>query len=148
MVKDVYLDASLESITSLYLGQESFLSRKALLIVRADVKVFGHDVILVKSSYVVGDSSKVAEAGEWLRRDRLQGRPINTSDGVKVGTVGDVIVDDEAQIIGFSLSRIFVEGAVAQDRAVHRKAITGVGNDDEPMIIDLTKAEQRRLVVS
>lgn len=143
-VKDVYVDTNIELITGIYLGQEDIFSRKALLITRADVAVFGIDAILVKDSNVVVNSSQFSEVTSWLRRDRLQGRQIATTDQTLVGLVGDAVINDEAQIIGFILSRIFVEGAIAQDGAVYRRVITDVGDDDVAMAIDLAKAQRQR----
>ena len=70
-VKDLYLDQEAGTITGIFLGKEGLFSRKALLIPRDGVSVFGLDVILVKNNNVVTDSNQYAPAAGWLRRGDL-----------------------------------------------------------------------------
>jgi uncharacterized protein YrrD len=141
-VKDLYLDQDLELLTGIYLGSEGLLKRKALLIARRSIMVFGVDAILAKSSDVVTDDEQAEEAEHWLRREDLQKREIDTPGGTKVGTIGDILLDGEARIIGFSLGKVFVEGPVAESRRIMKGAIEDTGRDDGTMTVDLTKAEQ------
>lgn len=146
-VKDLYLDQSLESLTGLYLGSEGLFNRKSLLIHRDQVSVFGIDAILVKSSDVVTDSNEAAESlTKWLRRENLQDREVDTSGGTKVGTIGDVLLDDEVRIVGFSLGRIKVSGPVAENKTIPREAMLDTGSDNDALTIDLTIAEKQTLV--
>ena len=144
-VKDLYLDSGLNLVSGVYLGPRGLFSRKSLLIERNNVMVFGVDVILAKHSDTVTDSSKAAEWAKWMRRDRIQGRQVATAGGTKVGTIDDVILDEAMRIIGFRLSRVFVEGPIAERRAVVREAVIELGNEDDVMIIDLSKAERQSL---
>lgn len=141
-VKDLYLDQDLELLTGIYLGSEGLLKRKALLIARRSIMVFGVDAILTKSSDVVTDEDDAEEAKFWLRREDLQKRDIDTPGGTKVGTIGDILLDGEARIIGFSLGKVFVEGPVAESRRIMKGAIEDTGRDDGVMTVDLSKAEQ------
>jgi hypothetical protein len=59
-----------------------------------------------------------------------------------VATVGDILLDEEANVIGFSLAKVFVEGPVANKKTVMREALVDTGRDDGTMTIDLAKAEQ------
>lgn len=144
-VKDLYLDSGLNLVTGVFLGPQGLFSRKSLLIDRNDVMVFGVDVILAKHSDAVTDSSKAAQWAKWIRRDKLQGRQVATAGGTKVGTIDDVILDEAMRIVGFRLLRVFVEGPIAERRAVVREAVVEPGNEDEAMIIDLSKAESQDL---
>ena len=141
-VKDLYLDKDLELMTGIYVGSEGLINRKALLITRRNVIVFGIDAILAKSSDVVTDDSQADEAKHWLRRDDLQKREIDTPGGTKVGSIGDILLDEEARIMGFSLGKVFVEGPVAESRRILKGAIIDTGRDDGIMTVDLSKAEQ------
>ncbi|MCI0397690.1 MAG: PRC-barrel domain-containing protein [Chloroflexi bacterium] len=141
-VKDLYLDQDLELINGIFLGQEGLFNRKALLVPRREVTVFGLDAVLVRASDVVTDDSEVEEIKHWLRREELQGREVDTPGRTKVGTVGDILFNDQAQIVGFSLAKVFVEGPVAKSRTVMKGAITDTGRDDGIMTVDLAKAEQ------
>jgi uncharacterized protein YrrD len=141
-VKDLYLDKDLELLTGIYLGSEGLIKRKSLLISRRNVMVFGLDAILAKSSDVVTDDEKAEEAEHWLRREDLQKREIDTPGGTKVGSIGDILLDEEARVVGFSLGKVFVEGPVAESRRVLKGAIVDTGRDDGVMTVDLSKAEQ------
>ena len=141
-VKDLYLDQDLELLTGIYMGSEGLIKRKSLLIARRSIMVFGIDAILAKSSDVVSDDDQAEEAKHWLRREELQKREIDTPGGTKVGTIGDVLLDEEARISGFSLGKVFVEGPVAESRRILKGAIIDTGRDDGVMTVDLSKAEQ------
>jgi uncharacterized protein YrrD len=141
-VKDLYLDQDLELLTGIYLGSEGLIKRKSLLIARRSIMVFGVDAILAKSSEVVSDDEATKEAEHWLRREELQKREIDTPGGTKVGTIGDVLLDAEAHINGFSLGKVFVEGPVAESRRIMKGAVVDTGRDDGVMTVDLSKAEQ------
>ena len=145
IVKDLYLDTGLNLVTGVFLGPQGLFSRKSLLIERNNVMVFGVDAILAKHSEAITDSSKAAEWGKWIRRDKLQGRQVATAGGTRVGTIDDVILDEAMRIIGFRLLRVFVEGPIAERRAVVREAVIEPSNEDEVMIIDLGKAERQSL---
>jgi sporulation protein YlmC with PRC-barrel domain len=141
-VKDLYLDPDLELLTGIYMGSEGLIKRKSLLIPRRSIMVFGIDAMLSKSSDVVTDDEQAEEAEHWLRREDLQKREIDTPGGTKVGTIGDILLDGEARIIGFSLGKVFVEGPVADSRRILKGAIVDTGRDDGTMTVDLSKAEQ------
>jgi uncharacterized protein YrrD len=141
-VKDLYLDKDLELLTGIYMGSEGLLKRKSLLITRRNIMVFGLDAILAKSSDVVTDDEQTEEVKHWLRREDLQKREIDTPGGTKVGSIGDILLDEEARIVGYSLGKVFVEGPVAESRRILKGAIIDTGRDDGVMTVDLSKAEQ------
>jgi uncharacterized protein YrrD len=141
-VKDLYIDKDLEMLTGVYLGSEGLIKRKSLFIVRRNITVFGIDAILAKTSDAVTDDDQTEEAEHWLRREELQKREIDTPGGTKVGTIGDILLDGEAHITGFSLGKVFVEGPVAESRRILKGAVIDTGRDDGLMTVDLSKAEQ------
>ena len=49
------------------------------------------------------------------------------------------------RVIGFRLLRVFVEGPIAERRAMVREAVIDAGNEGDVMIIDLSKAERQSL---
>lgn len=143
VVRDVYLDKALAWLAGVHLGKEGLISRKALVIPREAIAVFGVDAILAKSADAVTDDKKMADIENWLRLEKLQGREVDTPGGTKVGTVGDVMLDEEARIVGFSLSRVYVEGPVAENPIIMRDAVLDIGRDDDAMTIDLSKVERQ-----
>ena len=146
-VRDLYLDSDLRSVVGVYLGPEKMLSRKTLCIDAESVTIFGIDAVLVTQSDVIKDATPACESAVWLRRDELQGRQIATAGGTKVGTVDDVILDEQMNICGFALGRIFVEGPVAEHRAIGREAVTRIDHEKELLVIDLSAAEGQTLSV-
>lgn len=140
-VRDVYLDPDLQWLAGIHLGTEGLISRKSLLIPRQAVAVFGVDYVLASHSDVVREKKELPEAESWLRLDNLEGREVDTTGGTKIGVIGDVILDEQARIVGFSLSRVFVEGPVAESRTIYQDAVVDHGHEDGLMTIDLTTAE-------
>ena len=141
-VKDLYLDLDLGILNGIFLGREGLLNRKARVIPRKNIAILGIDTVLVTGSDVVTDNVEMPEVEIWLRRENLQGREINTAGGTKVGTVGDVLFDEEAQVVGFALARVFVEGPVAENRIILKEAVLDAGGKTGVVTIDLSKAEQ------
>ncbi len=141
-VKDLYVDPDLQKITGLYVGSEGIFNRRARLIARDQVAVFGIDSVLVVDSNVIVDDKEYPPSQEWLRREDLQGRVMYTAGGTKVASVGDLLLDDDSKVVAFSLSRVHVEGPISNNRIVSRAAILDPGGFEGNMIVDLTEVEQ------
>lgn len=141
-VKDLYINTDLYWLTGIHVGQEGLLKRKALVIHRDHVVVFGIDAMLVKKADVITDDKELPEAGEWQRLDKLRGREVDTPGGTKVGTIGDIVLGEEGHISGFSLAKIFVEGPIAEKGFIHREALVDTGQTDGKMTVDLPKVEK------
>jgi len=146
-VKDIYLDLEFDLLNGIFLGTEGMFKRKARVIARENIAVFGYDAVLVTDSDVETDNNQTPEVELWLRRDSIQGRSIETAGGTKVGTVGDILFDEKARVVGFSLARVFVAGPVAEKQVVLREAVTNAGGKEGIMTLDLTKAEKADLDV-
>jgi uncharacterized protein YrrD len=142
-VNDLYINDTLYWLAGIHLGSEGLLKRKSLLIHRDNVVVFGLDAILVKKSDVVTDDKELEGVENWLRLDKLRGREVDTPGGTKVGTIGDIILGEEAHIVGFMLARIHVDGPVKEQGTIPRDALIDTGNEDGIMTIDLPKVEQQ-----
>lgn len=145
-VRDVYLDPNLDWLAGVHLGKEGLISRRSLLIPREDIVVFGVDFVLSRSDDVVTDDKNLPASERWVRLDKLQGREVDTTGGTRVGVIGDAILDEEARIIGFTLSRVYVEGPIAESRTIYQEAIVDNGQEDGTMTVDLAKVEQQSQV--
>lgn len=141
-VKDIYIDVALDEMTGINLGTEGMLRRKAILIPRDDVVVFGVDAVLVKKPEVVTDDQTLDAAREWSRLSKLKGREVDTPGGTRLGTIGDVLLDENGLVAGFALSKVFVEGPLAERGIVLRDVVVDTGQVDGSMTIDLLKLEQ------
>lgn len=145
-IKDVYLDATLNTLTAVFLGREGLINRKTFLVRVSDVAVRGLDAWLVNTNEAVVEQSTVPEASGWVLLSDLRGRDIQTEGGAKLATVDDVILDREGRVLGFELGRIHVKGKLAETKVIARGAIHAVGGKDAPMLATLEKAENTPLV--
>lgn len=139
--KDTFIDPDLRTLTGLFVGSEGVIRRKSLVIAREDVNLFGIDVILVKNAEVITNDKVLLAAKEWKRLKDVQGREVRTPGGTKLGVIGDVVLDETGDIVGFSLSRVFVEGPLAEQGAVPREAVVNVAQEDGSIGVDLAKLE-------
>lgn len=140
-VKDIYLNNDLIDITGIFTGQEGMLRRKTYLIPRNGVVVFGIDAIMVKSPDVVMEEAENEEAATWVRLSKLRGREVDTPNGTKVANIGDIVIGEEGDIVGFTLAKVHVDGPVADKGVIARTTLIDTGHADGIMTIDLTKAE-------
>ncbi len=143
-VKDVYFDQELNIITGIFTGTEGLLKRKALMIPSNQVSVYGIDAILVNDNDVIVQEDSNTDAANWVRLSKLKGRDVDTPGGTKVATIGDVVLGEQGNVVGFTLSKVFVEGPVAQQGQITRSVIVDTGNEDGIMTINLTQAEVGR----
>lgn len=140
-VQDLYLDETLEVVLGLYLGSQGLVRRKSELIRAGDVVVLGTDAILVRSGSVITDDGALPAAKGWMRRDKLTGREADTPGGTRLGVIGDIIVDGSGRVTGFGLSRVYVEGPLAEKRVISRSVVLDTGQEDGRMTVDLAKLE-------
>jgi uncharacterized protein YrrD len=144
-VKDLILKTGLGQVAGIYLGSEGIVSRTPCHLVRDDVTLFGIDVVLVRSLAAVCEGEPVA--ADWIRLADLRGRDVATPGGTKVGQIDDVILDEDATIVGFALKSIALKGPVAESRAISCAAVIDPGTEDGIMNVDITKAERQDLRV-
>lgn len=140
-VEDLYLDSDARRVVSVFLGTEGFISRKALAIARGDVRVVGVDVLLVAGPDVVQALESIPDSATFTRVDDLRGRDVQTEGGTRIGVVEDVLLDDEMRVLGIRLGKVFVQGPVAERKAIAREALTSLGSKDVPMTAVMEKAE-------
>ena len=147
--RDVYLTNDCQKVAAIYLGTEGIFSRQSFLVKSEDVITIGKDAVLVKHGDVIHEETDLTETEEeWLRRDELQGRAVDTPGGTKVGRVGDVVIDKDGKVLGFSLSTVYVSGPINDNRSVAIHTVQDVGHEDGKMTIDLKHAEQQELNVT
>lgn len=144
-VKDLYLDLEVGILNGLFLGSEGLIKRKYRVIDRENIVVLGIDAVLVSGSDVVTDNVAKPEVEVWLRRKTFQGRRIETTGGTKVAIVGDVLLDEEANVVGLTLAQVEVRGPLTQKPIVFKSAVTDTGGKEGIVTIDLAKAERPEL---
>lgn len=150
-VHDLYLDRDLQAVTGVYLGKEGLLSREESMIKWANIVTAGSDVLLVDTvdAILKGDQQidQLDEYEQYIRCEAIIGRPIDTPGGTKIGRIGDVILDEEAAVIGFGLAQVYVSGPILNNRVVSRSAMIDAGNEDQTMTVKLAAAEEADLKI-
>lgn len=144
-VQDLYIDQNLLTITGVYVGSKGLLWSTPKWIPASNINLISVDTVLVNGDSIITEElDDVAQP--WIRRDELQGRPVDTTGGTKIGRIGDIIMNNK-DVVGFALDRVFVQGPIAQHRALRRTAIVDTGLEDGMMTVDLDEAEQHDLQV-
>jgi uncharacterized protein YrrD len=146
-VKDVYLDAGAQRIAGIYLGASGLLSRTTYYVARKDIVTLGADAVLVTHADVVHEDGELEERKTWLRRDELQGRQVDTPGGTRIGRISDVVVNRDGEVVGFSLGQVYVDGPVADNRAIERDTVVDMGEVDGVITVNLEQAEKQALAV-
>lgn len=146
-VKGLYLDDDLTEVVGIFLGREGLLRPTPRFVERRDIALFGIDALLAESPFTVYEGDEAPEPPGWLRLDHLQGREVRTPGGTKIGKLGDVVLDEEGRITGFSLVNLSVKGPVAEADAVARAALVAVEDEQGALTMDLAEAEKALLDV-
>jgi uncharacterized protein YrrD len=120
-----------------FLVQRVSLKRKAQAIVRGDVQVYGIDARLVTSPDKVVALADVPDSADFILVSDLHGREVQTEGGTKLGVVEDVVLDNEARVLGFTLGKVYADGPLAEKKHVVREAITDLGCKGKPMTVIL-----------
>jgi sporulation protein YlmC with PRC-barrel domain len=142
-IQDMYFDSELTKVTVVLAGSEGGLfSQKDLAINRADIQVYGVDAWLIAGVDTVVRLENIADVDTFVTLRDLRGREIQTAGGTRIGTVGDVLLDAEARVLGFTLQKVYVQqGPLAERKNIARSAIVDVGSKDTPMLTVLAQAE-------
>ena len=144
-IKGILLDATASRGVAIYLGKTGILSRKALMIDLKHVQLCGIDAWLTKSSDCVVSEDDYTGSENFILASDLFGREIQTEGGHKIGTIGDVLLDEKFNVLGFSFDKLYMEGPLAHSRAIARTAVTNLGDSKNPAIASLDQAEKQTL---
>ena len=140
-IKGLYLDLEMRQVIAIHVGAEGLINRKALAIPRTAVQVYGIDVWLVSGPAVITNLEDIPDAATFTLLSNLRGREIQTEGGTKLAVIEDVILDNEANVLGFALGKVYAQGPLAEKKAIVREAITDFGSKDKPMTAILAQAE-------
>jgi uncharacterized protein YrrD len=140
-IKDLYLDPDLNQVTAVFVGKEGLLRRQTQAIGREAIEVYGEDVWLVKAPDAVVNRKSLPDSGHFVRLSELRGREVQTEGGTRIGMVEDVILDAQANVIGFSLVKVRMKGPIGERKTLARAAVTGMGGKGVPMTAMMDRAE-------
>lgn len=140
-IKDIYLNADVTQLAAVLVRTEGLLNRKAYVIERSKIQTYGADAWLISGSETVFELPGIAGYESFVLASEVIGREVLTEGGTKIGSVGDVLLDAEAKVVGFSLDKLAMVGPLSERKAIARAAITQIGSRDEPMTTILARAE-------
>jgi uncharacterized protein YrrD len=140
-IKGLYLDSDMRQVAGVFLGTEGILKRKAQAITRGDVQVYGEDAWLVAGPDKVMLLENIPGSTGFVLVSDVRGREIQTEGGTKLGVVEDVVLDNEARVLGFTLGKVYADGPLAEKKHIVREAITDLGSKEKPMTAILAQAE-------
>ena len=98
-VQDLYVDSNFYWLTGIYLGHEGLIRRRAKLIPRDRITLFGIDVILVDDSNALTDDREHAAASDWRLLKKVRKRTVDTPNGTPIGTLDSVYLDEYIAIL-------------------------------------------------
>ncbi|MFL7839737.1 MAG: hypothetical protein ACK2U0_21570 [Candidatus Promineifilaceae bacterium] len=139
--KDLYVNQDLTQLAGLYVGSEGVIRRTDKIIPTEYINLFGIDVILVKSPDVISTTKAVPESDKWRRLSDLHGKEARTPGGTKLAAIDDVILDELGAISGFSLSRVFVSGPLADRPFIPREVVVDAFQSGDALLVDFPQLE-------
>jgi uncharacterized protein YrrD len=137
-VEDVLIDLKKRHVAAIVTSKGSLLRRKVTAISREAVQVWGQDVILVTGPDVIQSGEKMQGFAEWESAgSQVKGKNVLSAKGERVGELKDVIIDNDAMVVGYALSKVLIEGPVQESKRIHANATQTLGAD--ALIVDTTK---------
>ncbi len=140
-IKGLYLDPDMRQVAAVFLGTEGFFNRKAQAILRSEVQVLGSDAWLISGPDKIVALEDIPDNASFVLASDVRGREVETEGGTKLGVVEDIILDNEAHVLGFSLGKVFAEGPLADKKHIVREAVTNLGSKEKAMTAILAQAE-------
>ena len=137
-VKDLLIDPAAVAISAVLFEEGGLLSRKTRIIPATAVQVWGEDVVLITGPDVLISKEQLPCHEQCLSvASQIKGRSVVSQDGTRIGEINDLVIDDEGRVVGYDLSKVFVEGTVAQTKRINIDATHALGPD--VLVIDRNK---------
>jgi len=129
-VENILINPNTRAVAALSFSQGGLLSRGTRLIPAESVRVWGEDVILVSGPEVFVQKEDLTGYDEYLSvSDQLKGRDVFSQDGKRIGTLNDVLIDNQGQLVGYDLSKVYIEGPVADSKRIGVESTHALGPD-------------------
>ena len=144
-IKSLYVDLDMRNVAGVYIGSEGIIKRKVLALPQSAVVVVGIDAWLVSSSDTIMALEQIPDSTTYTLVSDLRGREIQTEGGTKLAVVDDVLLDNGAQVLGFTLGKVYSEGPLAERKVIVRDAVSDLGSKEKPMTVMLSQAESLTL---
>jgi uncharacterized protein YrrD len=136
-ISKVLFDPQSLRVAALISQQGSLLNRQELAYPAKDVVIWGKDAILTKNKAPLSTDERPQLEDYVDLSEQLEGRYVVSTDGVRVGQINDVIIDQTGRIAYYDLSQVFIKGPVSQSKRIPVEATSNLGED--VLIVDRSK---------
>ena len=136
-VEDVYIDLNNLHVAAIATSTGGLLTSKVEAIPRMDIKVWGEDVILAEDPNVIKEGKSILGFEEWESiSNQIKSKDVLNTKGEKIAELNDVVIDSKANIVGYDLSNVLIDGPVAESKRINVNATKSLGPD--ALIIDMS----------
>jgi sporulation protein YlmC with PRC-barrel domain len=140
-VEDLSIDPKKLEVAAVITSKGNLLDSTSKAISREDILVWGEDFILASNLDVIRELDTLDGHKEWQAvSSKINGKDVLNTKAEKIAELNDVVINSEAQIIGYDLSKVFIDGPVAQSKRIHVNTTQELGKD--ALIIDASKLYQ------
>lgn len=144
-VQDLLLDPDARHIVALLAGGGSWFSDAR--VVRWNSVVSSRDVVIVQGDNPIGLASNDPEVSDLLKQNtRMTGTTILSDGGERIGSVGDLFINDLGEVVGYEVKQGFISDLsgrkflpVEKVLAVGKDAI--IADTSDLKLADQTKSE-------
>lgn len=134
-VEDLLVDMNTLQVAAIVTFTGNLLDSNIKAIPRKDIELWGEDVILTTGVEVIFEQNKLDDSGNWASvLNNIKGKDVLNTKGERIAVLNDVVIDSEGQIVGYDLSKVFIEGPVEKSKRIHRRTTHTMGAD--ALIID------------
>jgi uncharacterized protein YrrD len=129
-VEDLHIDPVALKAAAAITSKNRLLRREVKAIPAAQVQVWGQDAVLAKNPEVIVGEEELDGSDGWLSAsDDIRGFQIVAEDGTRVGTLSDVVLDHDGQLMGYEVTDVADSSRVAAANWIDVKATRSLGPD-------------------
>lgn len=126
-VRDILFDSSARHVAALVVDNGGWF-RDARVVCWDSVASIG-DVVMARGPSPVVIASEAPELKDELQGDvRVSGLPIMNEGGERIGTVGDLFIDDAGNVVGYEVSQGFVSDLTGR-KFLYAADVQTIGRD-------------------
>ena len=125
-VYDVLVDPESLKIAALIVSRGGVFQQKQALVPAPEINAWGKDAVLIKGEPSLLSEEEVADRKNWVRAsNQIQGRPLVSAGGEKLGTIHNIVVNENGQIVAYQVSG----GTFSSDKRVNAQMTQTLGGD-------------------
>jgi sporulation protein YlmC with PRC-barrel domain len=140
-VEDLLIDPKKLEVAAVITSKGNLLDSTIKAISREDILVWGEDFILAGDPDIIHDLDSLEGSKEWQTvTGEIKGKDVLNTRKEKIAELNDIVINSEAQIIGYDLSKVLIDGPVKKSKRIHTNTTKDLGKDS--LIIDETNLYQ------